>query len=115
MEFCGSCSCQGETQGTGTLYAYDATDLTREFYDSSQVAQSRCGGHSFEIYSGHGGQRQGLRGGSESTADLWTAEIEPDSRKAYPRMSRAFLPGFVFPDTPERSAGLPHPIQPLRR
>ena len=28
----------GGTQSTGTLYAYDATDLTREFYDSSQVA-----------------------------------------------------------------------------
>jgi hypothetical protein len=28
----------GGNAGTGTLYAYDATNLTREFYDSSQVA-----------------------------------------------------------------------------
>jgi hypothetical protein len=28
----------GGDAGTGTLYAYDATDLTRELYDSSQVA-----------------------------------------------------------------------------
>jgi hypothetical protein len=29
------------SQGTGTLYAYDATDLTRKFYDSSQATGNR--------------------------------------------------------------------------
>ena len=38
MEYYGSSFLAGGDAGTGTLYAFDATDLTRELYDSSQVA-----------------------------------------------------------------------------
>jgi hypothetical protein len=69
------------TAGTGTLYAYDATNLSHEFYNRASW-ESRCDGLGLEVFPGYGNQRQGLCVSGESACGLWPSKLSHSLRHA---------------------------------